>query len=131
MVDANLKAADEALERGNEAVSTATQALQSFTAECAAMSRQSLDHATETVEKLRQAHGVSEMMTIQTQYLRECFENFTQHSRRFAELLAAMPLEMGKTYSDIWTRNMESVADAAKSAGEQTASNVEKFVKTP
>ncbi|WP_395666940.1 phasin family protein [Methylocella sp.] len=131
MVDANLKVADEALDRGNEAVSKTTATLQSFATECAAMSRQSLDHATETAEKLRQARGVTEMLAIQTQYVRECFENFTQHSRRFAELLAAMPIEMGKTYSDIWSKNIDSVVDASRQATDQAASNVEKFTKTP
>lgn len=131
MTDVNLKSAERAMEQSGEAVSTATQGFQAFAAECAEMSRQSLEHATETLEKLRQARSPSDMMAIQTHYLRECFENFTQHSRRFAELLTSMPMELGKSYADLWTKNVSSASDAARAVGEQAASNVEKLTRTP
>ena len=131
MSDANLKSTQEVAEQGEAAMSAATHNFQAFAAECAEMSRQSLEHAANTVDKLRAARGVSEVLAIQTDYLRRAFENFTQHSRRFAELMAALPMELSKNYADVWTKSVHSAADASREAGEKLPSNVEKFTKAP
>lgn len=131
MTDVNLQSAERAIERSGEAMSTATQGFQAFAAECAEMSRQSLEHATETIEKLRQARSPSDMLAIQTLYLRECFENFAVHSRHFAELLATMPIEASKSYADLWTKNVNCAVDTARSVGERAAGEVEKLGKAP
>lgn len=129
MSDVNLKATQETTERGGAIVSTAAKNLQTFAAECAEISRQSLDHASQTLEKMRAARGASELLAIQTQYLRECFENYAQHSRRFAELVSVLPVEIGKSYTDVLSKTFGATTDAARQATEQTASNVERLTK--
>ncbi|PNG27596.1 phasin family protein [Methylocella silvestris] len=129
MSDTDQKTADQAAQVSNAAASIATRNLQAFAAECAEISRQSIEHTTETVEKLRHAKGPAEVLSIQSQFLREAFENFTQHSRRFIELMAAFPLEMTRTYSEALTQSMNVATEKTREVGEKVASNVERLTK--
>jgi hypothetical protein len=129
MSEVNLRSSSGPIDADVAGLTSTTKNLQAFAAEMADMSRQSIEHTTETIEKLRQARGLSEILAIQTSYVREAFEHLSQHARKFSELMASFPLEMSKTYTDAWTKSLQTAADAAKQAGETAAENVERFPK--
>jgi hypothetical protein len=129
MSEVNLKSSSSPADASVAGLTSATKNLQAFAAEIADMSRQSIEHTTETIEKLRQARGVSEILAIQTNYVREAFEHLSQHARKFSEMMASFPLEMSKTYTEAWTKSLKTAADAAQQAGEKAAENVERFSK--
>jgi hypothetical protein len=91
-----------ALECAVSALNATSKNMQAVAAECFEISKQSFEHATQTLEKLRGAHGMEEMMTIQTNYVKEAFENAAQHARKFGELMAVFPTEITKSYQDAW-----------------------------
>lgn len=70
MSDINLKDANAAADLSASTLSSTTKNLQAFAAEIAEMSRQSIEHTTDTIEKLRNARGLSEILTIQTNFMR-------------------------------------------------------------
>ena len=51
----------------------------------------------------------------------------SQHARKFSEMMASFPLEMSKTYTEAWTKSLQTAADATKQAGEKADENVERF----
>ncbi len=128
MTEVNLKSSSTPADAAG--LTAATRNLQAFAAEIAEMSRQSIEHTTETIEKLRQAHGLSDVLAIQTSYVREAFEHLSQHARKFSELMASFPLEMSKTYTEAWTKSLKTAVDATKEAGEKAAENIERLTKS-
>src|SRR5271168_1139210 len=129
MSEVNLQSSSTPADASMGGLTSATKNLQAFAAEMADMSRQSIEHTTETIEKLRQARGLSEILTIQTSYVREAFEQLSQHARKFSEMMASFPMEMSKTYTEAWTKSLKTAADSAQQAGEKAAENIERFSK--
>jgi hypothetical protein len=101
-------------------VSAAAKNLQALATEIAEASKESFDHATQTLEKLRGAHSVEEIVAIQSSFVKEAIDKAAQHTKRFGELMTAFPLEMTKSYQDAVTRSMNA-------AGQALAANVERF----
>ncbi|VFU08672.1 Phasin family protein [Methylocella tundrae] len=130
MSDINLKDANAAADLSASTLSSTTKNLQAFAAEIAEMSRQSIEHTTDTIEKLRNARGLSEILTIQTNFMREAFEHLSQHTRKFSELMTSLPLEMSKTYAQLWTKSLDSGVRTVEEAGEKAAANVERLSQT-
>ena len=128
MSDINRQAADAAAET-SAAASTAGTAFHALAAEMAEMSRQSLERATSTIEKLRAAGGINEVFAIQSQYLREAFDHGARNSRRFAELMASLPLEMGKSYAQTLSKVVAAAGEQAEEAGAKAAANVENLTQ--
>lgn len=120
--DQNKAAAADAI-----SVSAATGNLQAFAAEVSDMSRQSIEHASETLEKLRGAHGMAEVLAIQSAYVREAMEHLLQHTRRFSELLTCFPLEMSRSYAEMWSKSMQTAMKTTREAGEKAAAGVERL----
>lgn len=127
MSEINRSGAESAAELNAASVSAATRNLQAFAAEINEMSRQSIEHTTETIEKLRSAHGMAEVLAIQSSYVREAMEHVLQHTRRFSELLTAFPLELSKSYADLWSKSVKSAIQTTQDAGEKAVAEAERL----
>jgi hypothetical protein len=110
-------------------VSAATKNLQAFAAEISEMSRQTVEHASETIEKLRNAGGLAEVMAIQSTYMREVLEHFMQHTRKFTELIASVPLEMSRSYTEAWSKSVKTAIETTEDAAEKTLANAERLAQ--
>jgi Phasin protein len=121
----------------DEAVATlaaTTKNFQAFASEVAEISKQSYEHATQTLEKLRNAHGVEEVVAIQTTYVKEALEHAGQYTKKFSELMATFPLGIGKSYQEAWLKSINSAIQTSEAASQSIAANVERFsesVKKP
>lgn len=118
---------DAAAEENGSGLAAATKNVQAFVSEIAEMSKQSIEHATQTLEKLRNAHGVDEVAAIQTSFVKEAVERAGAHARRFSELLAALPVEMTKSYQEAWFKSVNTAIQAAEAAGKTATANVDRF----
>jgi hypothetical protein len=110
-----------------QGVTTASKNMQAFAGEIGEMSKQSLEHATEALEKLRNAHGMTEILAIQTSFAREGFEHMARHTRRFSELMATFPIELIKTYQEAWMKALNAAGQTTEAAKQNAALNVERF----
>lgn len=115
------------MEEAVSGIAATTRNLQAFAGEIAQMSKESFEHASQALEKLRDAHGVEEIVTIQTNFVREAFEHAGQYTRRLSELMSTLPMEISKSYQDAWLKSVNAAVRSAEEAGQSAASNVERF----
>ena len=97
----------------------ASKNMQSFAGEVAQMSKQSFEHASTAVEKLREAKTFEELMSIQSSFMREAIEAATQRTRRLGEMMTTLPLEMTRAYQDTMMRATETAMKSARAIGEK------------
>lgn len=131
---AGFNVAATAMECAVSAVNAASRNMQAVAGECFEISKESFEHATQAWEKLRSARGMDEIMTIQTNYVKEVLENATHHARKFGEIIAAFPAEMTKTYQDAWLKAADAGRQAMESAGKtasESAHTYSEAVRTP
>jgi phasin family protein len=88
------------------------------------ISKHSFEHTTQTLEKLRSAHGMDEVVAIQTNFIKEAFDHAAQHARKFSELMTAFPADLTKTYQDAWLKSLNSTVKATESASQTAAENI-------
>ena len=93
------------------AINAASKNMQAIAGEIFELSKQSFELTTQTLEKLRNARGVDDVVAIQTDFMKEAFERAAQNARKFSELIATFPVEITKSYQDVW---LKSVGDATK-----------------
>jgi hypothetical protein len=91
------------------------------------MSKQSMDQATQTLDKLRGARFMDELMSIQSDYVKQVFAYFTQHSRRFGELFMGFPGEISKSYQDAWLHAVNAAVQATQVASQTAADSVKSY----
>ena len=127
MSDINPLEANGAADLNAASASAATRNLQAFAAEFNEMSQQSIEHTKEAIEKLRNARGVAEVLAIQSGYIRESVEHVLQHTRRFSELLTSLPLEMSKSYAELWSKSLTTAIKTTEEAGEKAAAEAERL----
>ena len=127
MSDINPHEANRAAELSATGVSAATRNLQAFTAEFNEMSQQSIEHTKETIEKLRSARGLAEVLAIQSGYVRETVEHVLQHTRRISELLTSLPLEMSKSYAELWSKSLTTAIKTTEEAGYKATAEAERL----
>ena len=89
------------------------------------VSKQAFEHASQTLGKLREARTIGEVVAIQTNYVKEEFENAGQHARKFGEIMADFPSEFTKAYRDLWFNAMNTAARAIHTTSQTASSNVE------
>jgi hypothetical protein len=116
-----------AIECALSALNTATKNIQAVAGECFEISKQSFEHATQTMEKLRGAHSMDEVMAIQTNYVKEAFENAAQHARKFGELMAVFPSEITKTYQDAWLKSVNAAVQTMQTASQAASDNIDSY----
>lgn len=111
-------------------VDAVSKNMQALASEIFEISKQSFEHTTQTLEKLRNAHGMEEVFAIQTGFVKEAFENSAQHARKFSELLGVLPSEITKTYQDAWLKSLNSLVQSTETATQTAAENVDRLSDT-
>ncbi len=96
-----------------------SQKIQAFTAEIAEMSKTSYEHSLQTMEKLRSAKSLEELLSIQSGFVQDSFESLSQRSRKLSEMMSSMPLEMAKTYRDAMMKAAEAAMQTTRKATEK------------
>ena len=127
MSDINPREANGGADPNAVSVSAATGNLQAFATEINEMSRQSIEHASQTIEKLRNARGLAEVLAIQSGYVREAVEHVLQHTRRFSELLTSLPLELSKSYAEVWSKSVKTAIKTTEEAGDKAVAEAERL----
>ena len=104
---------------------TMTNGLQTFASEMQRMSKDAMDQTTQHMERLRGARSMEDVVSIQTAFLQQSFNTYSDYTRRFSELMMTLPMELarqGQSAFQQGTRNMtqaaEQVGEEAKHAGE-------------
>lgn len=106
-------------EAARDGYATASKSLQNFAAEMQRMSKEAMDHTARVAEKLRNAKTVEEAVTIQTSFMQQSFASYADYTRRFSELMMAMPMEFAKQGQAAFLKGSEAVSKKAEQAGEQ------------
>jgi len=88
-----------AVEGAMNAIDATSKHFQAVANEMFEMSKQSMDQATQALDKLRSTRVLDEVMSIQSDYVKQAFAYFTQHSRKFGELFMGFPGEITKSWS--------------------------------
>ena len=109
------------------AFNAASRNMQAIAGEIFEISKQSFEHTTQALEKLRNAHGMDEVVAIQTEFVKEAFEHAAQHGRKFSELMTAFPAEITKTYKEAWLTSLNSTVKATETASQTATENIERF----
>jgi hypothetical protein len=91
------------------------------------ISKQSFEHTTQTLEKLRAAYGMDEVLAIQTNFVKEACEHSAQHAQKFSELMTACQAEITKTYQDAWLKSVNRTVKATEEASQTTAESIDRL----
>ena len=115
-------------------LSAASKSMQTFTSEIARMSKESVEHTTQLVEKLRGAKTIEDIVSIQTNFMQQSFSNYADYTRRFGELLTMLPLELAKhgraavqQGTEAVARNVEQTGQQVQHAGDQFQQNTQSY----
>jgi phasin family protein len=119
-----------ALQGAAKAVNTASQQVQAVACEWLEISKQAFEHASQTLEKLRAARSIEEIVAIQASYVREAFENAGNHARKFGEIMSGFPNEFTKTYQDAWLNAVNTAVQTMNTTSRTALSNVESLADT-
>jgi hypothetical protein len=114
------------MEGALNALNTTSKNMQAIAGEIFDISKQSFEHTTQTIEKLRNARGMDEVVAIQTDFIKEAFEHAAQHARKFSELMGAFPASLTKTYQDAWFKSLDNTVKATESAGQTAAEKTDR-----
>jgi hypothetical protein len=116
-----------AVEGAMNAIDATSKHIQAVANEMFEMSKQSMDHAAQAMDKVRSTRILDELMTIQSDYVKQAFAYFTQHSRRFGELFMGYPGEITKSYQDAWLQAVHAAVQATQVASQTAADNVRSY----
>ncbi len=116
-----------AVEGAMNAIDATSKHCQAVANEMFEMSKQSMDQATQALDKLRSTRVMDEVMSIQSDYVKQSFAYFTQHSRRFGELFMGFPGEITKSYQDAWLHAVNAAVQATQAASQTAADNVRSY----
>jgi hypothetical protein len=119
--------AASAMDGAMKAINATSKNMQAIASEIFDISKQSFEHTTQTLEKLRNAHGMDEVVAIQTNFVKEAFEHAAQHTQKFRELMTAFPAEITKTYQDAWLKSVNSTVKATETASQSAAENIDRL----
>jgi hypothetical protein len=115
------------VEGAMNAIDATSKHFQAVANEMFEMSKQSMDQATQALDKLRSTRVMDEVMSIQSGYVKQSFAYFTQHSRRFGELFMGFPGEITKSYQDAWLQAVNAAVQATQVASQTAADNVKSY----
>jgi len=116
-----------AVEGAMNAIDATSKHFQAVANEVFEMSKQSMDQTTQALDKLRSTRVMDEVMSIQSDYVKQAFAYFTQHSRRFGELFMGFPGEITKSYQDAWLQAVNAAVQATQVASQTAADNVRSY----
>ena len=108
-------------------LSTATKSLQGFASEVQRMSKDSMNHTSAMMEKLRGAKTMEEVVAIQTAYMQQSFSNYADYTRRLSELMMTLPMEFAKQGQTAYKQGADAVNKATETAKEHAETIGEQF----
>lgn len=113
---ADQKPADTCIEGAANAaaikgMTPAIETIQAFAREIAEMSWQAFLRTSWHIEELRKADRMEAAAAIQTDFLKESMEHAVQHTRKYLEMLAAFPHELGQPVN-VAVETAEAARDA-------------------
>ena len=117
------------MESAMSGFSAASKSMQTFASELTRMSKESMEHTTQLVDKLRGAKTLEEVVSIQTSFLQQSLSNYADYTRRFGELFTMLPLEMAKQGRNAMQQGTETAARTAEQAGQQVQHATEQFTE--
>ncbi|MCL2385095.1 MAG: phasin family protein [Alphaproteobacteria bacterium] len=115
--------ADDALKLFNNSAKN----IQAIVGEIFDISKESYEHTLQAMAKLREAKGLEEVMTIQTNYVRENYELAIRHTQKFSELFKLFPAEIAKNCQDAWLKSVENTVKATETASEASLATIDRF----
>ncbi len=102
--------------------SAASKSMQSFASEMQKMSKDTMDSTTQLMDRLRGAKTVEDVVSIQTSFMQQSFSKYADFTRRFSELMMAVPMEMAKNSRSA----IQQGTDAMQRAGEQATEQMQR-----
>jgi hypothetical protein len=99
-------------------VAVATRSFQAFAGEMQRLSSDAVEQTTLTMNKLRGAKTVEEVIAIQTAHLRNFFASYVDHARRFNELMVALPSDFAKEARGAVQQGADAAGEAVHRAGD-------------
>lgn len=100
-------------------LAAASKSFRGFAEEVQRMSKDTLDTTAATMEKLRGAKSIEDVVSIQTGYLQHSFANYAEYTRRFSELMMSLPMEFARQGQAAFHQGAEAVSNATRQAGQQ------------
>ena len=108
---------------------TGSQSLQSFVSEMQRMGKESYDKSTQLMDKLRSAKTMEDVMSVQTSFMQQSFAASAEYTRRFSELMIALPMEMARNGRDTFQKGNEAMRRAGEEAGHEMQKAGEQFTQ--
>ena len=102
--------------------SAVTKSMQTFASEMQRMSKDTMDHTTQMVQKLRGARTMEHVVEIQTSFMQQSFSKSADFTRRFSELMMSVPMEIAKNSRSAFQQG----TDAMQRAGEQATDQMQR-----
>ncbi len=106
----------------------ASQNMQAIVSEWAQMSLESVDRATDAVDRFSKARSLDQIVEIQNNYLKSSIDSFTRHGGKVAELMTAWPNKMGETFRRVSQNVVEASHVTAKATADQSGAMMESAV---
>jgi hypothetical protein len=113
------KAAEGARQTANlgiESFVEASKQMQDLVNEMLLMSMDSMRHVTQTFDRMRSARSFEDIIKIQSDFVRESFEQFAKRSEKVATLATAVPRNIAKRSTDVMARATEQATQAVSHA---------------
>jgi hypothetical protein len=92
---------------------TASKALQVFVEELARITQQNFEQTTQIMEDLKSARDIGDLLAIQTKFVQETFETFSERLHRMSALMADLPTEFTQIGKDVAYAGAKVAQDAA------------------
>ena len=107
--------------------SAVTKSMQTLASEMQRMSKETMDSTSQLMDKLRNAKTVEDVVSIQTGFMQQSFANYADFSRRFGEVMMAVPMELAKNSRAALQQGTEAMTKATEQAGEHMKQAGEQF----
>ena len=98
---------------------TMTNGLQSFASEMQRMSKDAMEQTSQHMERLRGARSMEDVVSIQTAFLQQSFNNYADYTRRFSELMMTLPMELARQGQAAYQQGTNKMTQAAEQVGEE------------
>ena len=99
--------------------STVSKSMQSITSEIQKMSKDSLEQASQHMEKLRGAKSMEEIVSIQTGFMQQSFTTYSDYTKRLSEMMLTLPMEFAKQGQTMFQQSKDAMTKATEQAGDQ------------
>ena len=110
-----------------ETFSTVSKSIQSITSEIQKLSKDSMDQATQLMEKLRTAKSMEDIVSIQSSFMQTSFSTYADYTKRMSEMMMSVPVELAKQSQSAFQQGKQAMTEAAEKTGEQMRNAAEQM----